>query len=327
MEQSKENKSVLKCSSCGTKFRVPHDRGDLEVTCPNCNGVEEWSEDEIKFIGKKSISSDAIRKLIEKRAKKIKGYVPRVGVFGVTGVGKSSLCNAIFGSDVAKISDVAACTRSPQEIQLKSSGSEPGIVLIDVPGVGETTERDEEYFQLYKSLAPTLDLVIWVIKADDRAYAVSQKAYLEILKPNLKKCPVVFVVNQVDKLPPLRDWDEVHERPGQEKEANVQRKIGDVAKAFDVSTDIIIPVSVEEKYNLTGLVSLIVDILPNEKKYSFAREAKEEVKTEGINAKAEKGVWEAIKEWCGDLWEENKDLIVSAAATFATKFIKGLFKK
>ena len=39
----------------------------------------------------------------------VRTYVPKIGVFGVTGVGKSSLCNALFGSDVAVISDVVAC--------------------------------------------------------------------------------------------------------------------------------------------------------------------------------------------------------------------------
>ncbi|MCV6069951.1 50S ribosome-binding GTPase, partial [Escherichia coli] len=93
--------------------------------------------------------------------------------------------------------DVAACTRSTQEFNISSNDSEPGLILIDVPGVGETIERDEEYFKLYSKLIPSLDLVIWVIKADDRAYAIAEKAYKEILKTNLDQCPVIFVINQV----------------------------------------------------------------------------------------------------------------------------------
>jgi small GTP-binding protein len=77
-------------------------------------------------------------------------YEPKIGVFGKTGVGKSSLCNALFGQDICPISDVEACTRDTQEVLLKTSGK--GIKLLDVPGVGESQDRDEEYGKLYAKL-------------------------------------------------------------------------------------------------------------------------------------------------------------------------------
>lgn len=326
MDNYQENKVVINCLSCGSKLRVPDNRGDLEITCPKCNHVEEWAENEIKFIGKKRLTDDLIRKVIENRVRKMKGYVPRVGVFGVTGAGKSSLCNALFGSDVSEISDIEACTRNPQEIWLNCSRNEPGIILIDVPGLGESQERDEEYFKLYESLAPTLDLIIWVIKADDRAYSVSQKAYQKILKPNLEKCPVVFVINQVDALKPY-DWDHKEGRPGANQEINIQKKINEVSKAFEVSTVNIIPASAEKKYNLTEIVSFVVDILPNEKKYSFAREANEEFKTEETKTKAEKGIWDSIKKWCGELWDNYKEPIMDIFVEVGTRMYSNYFKK
>ena len=51
----------------------------------------------------------------------IKNYTPKIGVFGDTGVGKSSLCNSLFGKDIASVSDVEACTREIQEINLQPS--------------------------------------------------------------------------------------------------------------------------------------------------------------------------------------------------------------
>lgn len=73
-------------------------------------------------------------------------YEPKIGIFGKTGVGKSSLCNALFGKDICSISDVEACTRNPQEVFLGMG--QKGIKLLDVPGVGENSERVKEYAQL-----------------------------------------------------------------------------------------------------------------------------------------------------------------------------------
>ena len=55
---------------------------------------------------------------IKAEISRIRNYTPRVAVFGDTGVGKSSLCNALFGKEIAEISDVEACTRATLEILL-----------------------------------------------------------------------------------------------------------------------------------------------------------------------------------------------------------------
>ena len=119
------------------------------------------------------------REQINNRISKIINYEPRVGVFGKTGVGKSSLCNALFGTDICPISDVEACTRDTQEVLLKMGTN--GIKLIDVPGVGESTMRDEEYGKLYSKLLPELDLVLWLIKSDDRALASDENFYKNVV--------------------------------------------------------------------------------------------------------------------------------------------------
>jgi predicted GTPase len=69
-------------------------------------------------------------------------YEPVIGIMGKTGVGKSSLCNALFAGDISPVSDVAACTREPLRFRLQVG--DRYITLMDLPGVGESGARDTE---------------------------------------------------------------------------------------------------------------------------------------------------------------------------------------
>lgn len=45
------------------------------------------------------------------------------------------------------------------------------MTLVDLPGIGETPQHDQEYQALYRQLLPELDLIIWILRSDERAYA------------------------------------------------------------------------------------------------------------------------------------------------------------
>lgn len=246
---------------------------------------------------------------IAKEIARIRNYTPKVGVFGDSGVGKSSLCNALFGKDVATISDVEACTREPQEI-LVGAENGSGLCLIDVPGVGEDPKRHAEYKALYKSLLPKLDLVIWAIKADSRQYSTSLDVWSEILEPNLDKCPVVFVMTQAEKIEPSDEFYEGGKKLSEKQKANLDARAIDISDRFGVTHQFIQAVSAKHNLNLQELVAKIVKALPNEKKSAFVREAKEETVTEEVVIAAERGVWDAVKETLGDVVETVKDFAV-----------------
>lgn len=220
---------------------------------------------------------------------KIKGihiYTPKVGVFGNSGVGKSSLCNALFGQDVAKIGDVEACTKKPQEVLIGNNGGKSGIILVDVPGIGESSERQEEYIELYKNIIPELDLILWLIKADDRSYASSIDDYNAMFAGE-DAPPVVFVITQTDKTNDTDDWEREIYRPGKAQEANIANKESDISSRFNVPPQNIISIAIQVKdkkltgksYNLKTLVDLIAEVLTeaftNEDRYSFKRKSKQ----------------------------------------------------
>ncbi|HBJ1649203.1 GTPase family protein [Clostridium botulinum] len=234
------------------------------------------------------------RQQIHSRLKNVLTYEPQIGIFGKTGVGKSSLCNALFGQDICSISDVEACTRDAQEVLLNLGGS--GIKLIDVPGVGESSARDEEYAALYTKLLPELDLVLWLIKSDDRALASDENFYKNIVKPHINEGkPFFFVLNQVDKIEPFREWNEDKHEPGPKQFQNIHRKIDDVAGFFDIAPSKIIPVSANDKYNLTKLVDEFVRALPAEKKITVFKAVDKEFQSKATGEHVKKSFLDVVE--------------------------------
>lgn len=266
--------------------------------------------------------SDEQKQQINSRLENVLKYEPRIGIFGKTGVGKSSLCNALFGKDICPISDVEACTRNTQEVLLQLGGSR-GIKLIDVPGVGESSSRDEEYAQLYTRLLPELDLVLWIIKSDDRALASDENFYKNIVKPHIEEGkPFFFVLNQVDKIEPFREWSEEKHEPGPKQFQNMHKKVDDVARFFDVAPSKIIPVSANEKYNLTKLVDEFVRALPAEKKITVFRAVNEEFQSKATGEHVKKSFLDVLENVvCKtlDVIEDVGCAVIDAVGRFAEK--------
>ena len=260
------------------------------------------------------------REELQARIEQLVNYQAVVGIMGKTGGGKSSLCNALFGQDVAEVDDIAACTRYPQEYTLAYKNGK-GIALIDVPGVGESLGRDEEYAELYQRLLPELDLILWVVKADDRALAIDQQVFNSVIRPYLadRDIPVLFVISQVDKVAPTSEWDHERHLPGSTQQSNLSRKQIQLSQTFDIALDHICVTSAEEGYGLTGLVEQIVTLLPNQKKWAIAREAKPEYVSGKAYQTASKGLWETIKETATSILREGWSMISSKVESWLDK--------
>jgi small GTP-binding protein len=151
----------------------------------------------------------SIRKHILESLCDLTQYVPVIGIMGKTGAGKSSLCNALFQGEVTPVSNVDSCTRDVLRFRLRNG--DHSLMIFDLPGVGESEQRDEEYTALYRRILPELDLLLWVIKADDRALSVDEHFYREVMLAYQHR--VLFVANQANKAEPCHQWNTTSNTP------------------------------------------------------------------------------------------------------------------
>ncbi|BDR99180.1 NgrB protein [Proteus mirabilis] len=207
-------------------------------------------------------------------------YSPTIGLMGKTGAGKSSLINALFQSSLSPVSNVSGCTRQAQRFSMTMNNHV--LTFVDLPGVGESLERDREYHQLYRNLLPELDLIIWVLKADDRAWSSDEQCYRFLTKecgypPN----QFLFVLNQVDKIEPCRQWDEHNHQPSSEQVANLKLKQQTVITAFKPHHPVM-TVSAVENYQLTELAEQLIQALPAKASSGVARQLNRPYRTQSL---------------------------------------------
>lgn len=143
-----------------------------------------------------------IQNKLREQLNSIANYTPRVGIMGKSGAGKSSLANAIVGKQVFKVGHLGGCTRDLQEEVVQIENRE--LVFVDLPGIAENPERHDEYLKLYEDQLPKLDIILWVIKVDDRAQKDDLEFY-QWLTQRYKKEQIIFVLSQCDKTHPTKE--------------------------------------------------------------------------------------------------------------------------
>ncbi|TBL39419.1 GTPase family protein [Hafnia alvei] len=213
-------------------------------------------------------------------------YEPMIGIMGKTGAGKSSLCNALFAGEVSPVSDMAACTREPLQFHLQVG--DRFMTLVDLPGVGENGARDIEYAALYREQLPRLDLLLWLIKADDSALAVDEHFYRQVIGETYRH-KVLFVISQSDKVEPGNGGEKL----STEQKQNISRKIGLLHELFQ-PVNPVCAVSVRLQWGLQVMAERMIRCLPREASSPVVSQLSAPLRTDAVNKKARDDFGETV---------------------------------
>lgn len=187
---------------------------------------------------------------------------------GKTGVGKSSVINAILDSYVCEVaSDAKPCTKRNEEIIWNTDIG--NIRIVDVPGFGEANAPligGINYVENIRRISEDAHILLLVLKCDDKALELEKDFYnLWMKDEQLKKIPIIIVVNQIDKAKPTREWNPQElslKNPTTQKEKNICNYIQYAATVFERHPSDIIPIYAGEYFGDTvfGIDSLKVKI-------------------------------------------------------------------
>ncbi|EAA1779839.1 GTPase family protein [Salmonella enterica] len=230
-----------------------------------------------------------LRQLILERIQNLTHYEPVIGIMGKSGAGKSSLCNELFHGEVSPVSDVNACTRDVLRFRLRSGCH--SLMVVDLPGVGENGQRDQEYRALYRRMLPEMDLVLWVIKADDRALSVDEQFWHGVMQPYRQQ--VLFVINQADKTEPCHEWDTCTSTPSPQQQVNLKAKQTAITEMFRPRHPVCV-VSALTGWGIEEMVAAMMRCLPDRATSPVATQLHGRLCTEPVRSQARDSFGEAV---------------------------------
>lgn len=187
---------------------------------------------------------------------------------GRTGNGKTSLINALFGTDFPTDAHVS-CTKEMYTATVMTSDKSneiEAISAIDTPGIGEYSNNDK-YFRYYEHAASVSDCVVLVMTFD-RTDAPSQRMILDLRDILVqRKRKYIIALNHIDSRVvtdadnTYNPWNEESNCPTEACSKNIEDRIAALKEKFKerIPEDFeIVPVCALRKYGIDDLKQKIL---------------------------------------------------------------------
>lgn len=178
---------------------------------------------------------------------------PKLVIMGRSGVGKSSLINAMFGEYLAETSSVNVGTKKASVFQYKKN-NEVVFEIIDTRGIREnlkaiSSDAESDLHKVIEEFEP--DAFLLLTNGADRSTLKEDAEYLNEVYNHLEiKVPLVTVVNRIDDLEPSRIKEP--SRYTLKKKENIRIKVEQVREVLNdagISEAFILPVSSYIEWN------------------------------------------------------------------------------
>lgn len=252
-----------------------------------------------------SLLPGPLAQTVLERLRQCINYAPTIGMMGKSGAGKSSLCNALFTSPPAPVSAVQACTRQVQRYPFSLASH--ALFIVDFPGIGESPAFDPVYARLYRHWLNKLDLIVWVLKADDRAWNDDIRCYRQLVSHGADPARFIFVLNQADKIEPCREWDVVNHQPSLHQQDNLQEKVAQVDAVFS-PVHPVLAVSASEGFNIPRWVETLITVLPDKASSGVTRQLEPVYRTEKVTTTAQEGFTRVV----GDIFDDSVEALLAS---------------
>lgn len=191
---------------------------------------------------------------------------PQIVLIGKTGVGKSSTINKLFDPKPnLPIDHVEPATVSIEVLTL-SLGDRGDLIIVDCPGLGDSSQADKRNMFAFKELLAQSDVAVWILKADDKTLGIDISFVKKILPKSLKDRLVVGI-NQIDNMQP-GEWNTDFNVPSQTQDESIKRKEDYVRSRFaeiGIEPFAIVSYSAKRDYHLIKLFRALVDACPQDR--------------------------------------------------------------